>query len=467
VHEGTYNEALYINKSISIFGASLPIIQGSGSFTTNYGAREAVIFVENAVVTLWHLDIEGQGLGPGKNYGVIYEESIGTIRGCIVSPNTIGDMVGNAIGIWDGSDVNVRECTVRNFGRIGVFFYDGCSGGVHSCTIEGQVYSDQNYVNYGIEIEPWNEPCNVEILENDIYNCDNTHPSPSWSSAGIVIDGWVAFYDLPSSTVVMSRNDIYNNYYGIEVVANPYSYAHYNNIYNNREYGVIEDPDYAGNNVPFDARFNWWGDATGPYHGTSWMYMGSPYGPHYGLGDNVSDYVLYVPWLQVVHDVAVINVSVSPTTVAAGETVTINVTVENQGSDYENFTVTVYYDDTAIASQNVINLFPSWNTTLTFYWDTTGMPRGNYTIKAEASIVPGETDIEDNTFTNGKVKVRILGDINDDGKVDMIDIYISITAFGSRPSRPRWNPNADLNNDDLIDMRDIYLAIANFGKKCP
>jgi len=109
VHEGTYNEALYINKNISIIGASLPIVQGSGSFTTNYGTREAVIFVENAVVTLWHLDIEGQGLGPGKNYGVIYEESIGTIRGCIISPNTIGDMVGSAIGIWDGSDVSVRE----------------------------------------------------------------------------------------------------------------------------------------------------------------------------------------------------------------------------------------------------------------------------------------------------------------------------------------------------------------------
>lgn len=568
VHGGTYNEALYVNKNISIFGASLPIIRGSGSFTTNYGAREAVIFVENAVVTLWHLDIEGQGLGPSKNYGVIYEESIGTIRSCIISPNTIGDMVGNAIGIWDGSDVDIRECAVKNFGRIGVFFYNGCSGGVYNCTIEGQVYSDQDYVNYGIEIEPWNDPCDVEILGNGIYDCDNTHPSPSWSSAGIVIDGWVAFYDLPSSTVVMSYNDIYNNYYGIEVVANPNSYAQYNNIYDNREYGVIEDSNSFGNNVNFDARYCWWGNASGPYHPTL--------NPE-GLGDNVSDYVDFIPWLPEVHDVAVIDVSVSPTTVVAGETVAIGVTVENQGSDYESFTVTVYYDGTSIDSQDVIDLLPNWNTTLTFYWDTTGMARGIYAIKAEASTVSGEADtldnrltdgsvevlwhdvavvdvvanrtwvyqrhsasinvtvmnqgdfpetvtitlyynittskiigtetvdlqpdesttttfiwdttgVEychnytitavatitpsdndpgDNTLEDGKIKVRILGDIDGNGIVNMADIYKLILNFLVSEDEPTWNPDLNLVQDRIINMQDIYWAIKNFMYTCP
>jgi hypothetical protein len=115
--------------------------------------------------------------------------------------------------------------------------------------------------------------------------------------------------------------------------------------------------------------------------------------------------VNFIPWLRVVHDVAIIDVAVSPTTVVAGQAVTIDVTVSNLGSHYESFTVTVYYDVTAIASQGVVNLLPNWKTKLTFYWNTSGMPRGNYTIKAEASAVPGEIDLLDNVLVDGKVEV--------------------------------------------------------------
>jgi parallel beta-helix repeat protein len=577
VHDGTYLEALYVNdKSLTIKAASKPVIKGSQLFATDYGDREAVIFVKNAELVLENLDIEGEGLGPGptRSYGVLYQNSSGAIKDCIVSPNTIGDMYSIAVAAISRSDLIVENNLIQNFGRIGVYATNVKNIYIHKNEIIGQTYSQNNLVNYGIEIEDWDGASTAQIIENKIHNSNNTHPSPQWSSAGIIVDIWRMFYELSPSNVSMEYNEIYDNYLAIEVVSNPSLYAHYNNIYNNA-YGVYVDPDLYNNYEPFDARFNWWGHETGPLHETSWMYMGEPYGPHYGLGDSVGDYVLYVPWLQVVHDVAVTDVSVSPTTVVAGETVTIDVTVENQGTDSESFTVTVYYDDTAIASQDIVNLFPGWSTTITFYWDTTGMPRGTYTIKAIASTVLGETDIQDNTlvdgtveilwhdvavidvtpegtwvyqgysininvtvtnegdfpetvtvtlyynitankiigtqtinlgigenqtliftwdttgvkychnytitavaeisfdndptdntFTDGKVKVRILGDINGDGKVDIRDLSIVASAFGETPERPRWDERADINKDGKVDIRDISIVAKNFGKSC-
>jgi hypothetical protein len=62
------------------------------------------------------------------------------------------------------------------------------------------------------------------------------------------------------------------------------------------------------------------------------------------------------------------------------------------------------------------------------------------------------------------IRVRMPGDINMDGKVDMKDISILCKAFGSFPNHPRWNPIADENEDNKIDLFDIALTCRNFGK---
>jgi len=469
--------------------------------------------------------------------------------------------------------LTIKECVIENFGRIGVYS-NNATLHIENNTIIGQAYSQDNLVNYGIEVEDYTGPSVADIQQNVIYNCNNTNPNPLWSSAAIVVDAWREWadvYDLAllPSRVSMTYNEIYDNYESIEIVASQFSYAHYNNFHNNA-WGVWSAPENWTTNPTyyvFDARYNWWGDQSGPYHPTI-----NPT----GLGDMVSDYVDFIPWLQIIHDVAIIGISVSPTTVVAGQVVTINVTVENQGSDYESFTVTAYYDTTAIASQNVINLLPNWNTTLTFNWNTAGMPRGTYTINAEASVVPGETDTldnvrldgtvkvlwhdvtitdvvsdhtwvyqghlvyvnvtvknqgdfdetvmvtlyydiagskvigtqvtslsvgenetitftwdtttvpychnytltavativpqdnnqTDNTFTDGKVKIRTQGDINGDGTVDMLDASIVIDAFLSYHGHPHWNPDADINYDGAVDMADVSIVIDHFMENC-
>jgi hypothetical protein len=56
-------------------------------------------------------------------------------------------------------------------------------------------------------------------------------------------------------------------------------------------------------------------------------------------------------------------------------------------------------------------------------------------------------------------------DINNDGKVNIQDIFIWGQAFGSTPSSPRWNPKVDLTGphsapDGIIDIRDaVFIAM--------
>jgi len=107
-----------------------------------------------------------------------------------------------------------------------------------------------------------------------------------------------------------------------------------------------------------------------------------------------------------VHDIAVTSVTPDPTEVDVGDSVTINVTVANQGDYNETFDVTVYYDNTTIETETDISLENGTSTTLTFTWDTTGVAKGTYTIKAEA-ILDLDEDTADNTReAENPVKVR-------------------------------------------------------------
>jgi len=176
------------------------------------------------------------------------------------------------------------------------------------------------------------------------------------------------------------------------------------------------------------------------------------------------------------HDVAIINVTPSKTVVGQNYTVSINVTVQNQGAYTETFNVTAYANTTPINTTQV-TLASGDSKTIPFSWNTTGFAKGNYTITAEATQLPGETDTTDNTHTDGWVIVAMVGDLtgpdgHPDGKCDMRDVYVVARAFGSHPTHPLWNPNADITGpegfpDEKVDMRDVYLVARNFGKTDP
>jgi hypothetical protein len=167
-----------------------------------------------------------------------------------------------------------------------------------------------------------------------------------------------------------------------------------------------------------------------------------------------------------VHDVAVANITIDRTWVYQGFSANINVTILNKGNFSENLNVTLYYNITAgeaVGTQNV-TIPAGENATLSFVWNTKDVPYNqNYTLTAVA-IIPVDNYPADNTLTGEPITVRILGDINGDGKVNGKDISIAAKAFGTKPGDPRWNPDADVNGDGKVDGKDITMIARNFGK---
>lgn len=106
-----------------------------------------------------------------------------------------------------------------------------------------------------------------------------------------------------------------------------------------------------------------------------------------------------------VHNIAVANVSLPFSKIVSGEAIPINVTVANKGTIPESFNVTIYHNGTLIEAKSVYELTEGSNVTLIYIWNTSLVLPGVYLIKAEASVVPGEIDVEDNLLIYGKVTI--------------------------------------------------------------
>ena len=165
-------------------------------------------------------------------------------------------------------------------------------------------------------------------------------------------------------------------------------------------------------------------------------------------------------YVKKVHEVLLTNVA-AKSWVYQGNTANINVTVSNVGDFPENVWVTLYCNITANES---IDAYPVYlgagqNYTLSCDWNTAGVPCLNYTLTAVATIPTGS-----NTLSDGNITVRIPGDVNGDGRVDLRDIALVARAFDSTPSSPNWNPAADINGDGVVNMKDITLVARYFGQ---
>lgn len=147
-----------------------------------------------------------------------------------------------------------------------------------------------------------------------------------------------------------------------------------------------------------------------------------------------------------------------------GRVIPINVTVLNDGNIAENFTVSLFYDSTLIETKNVTNLPPQQNITLTFNWNTTAVAPSitPYTIKAEASTVPYEVNVTDNTLVDGTIKLKIIGDVNGDGTVNINDLIAWDNAYESHVGNANWNAQADINNDGVVDKADATLILDHY-----
>jgi hypothetical protein len=116
-----------------------------------------------------------------------------------------------------------------------------------------------------------------------------------------------------------------------------------------------------------------------------------------------------------------------------------------------------------IGTQNT-TLNKGTSKTITFYWNTTGVMKGNYTISASIEVVLGENRTDNNELSDGWVFITIAGDVDGDLDVDIFDIVKMSTAYGSSEGEAKYDAKCDLNCDRKVDIFDIVIAAGNYGQ---
>jgi len=83
---------------------------------------------------------------------------------------------------------------------------------------------------------------------------------------------------------------------------------------------------------------------------------------------------------------------------------------------------------------------------------------GNYTVTLNVTDSEGKWDMKSK---NIEVLPR-REDLNEDGKVDILDLAVVCKAYGSYPGHPRWNPKADIIPDLIINILDVVKIAKAF-----
>lgn len=274
--------------------------------------------------------------------------------------------------------------------------------------------------------------------------------------AGVVWYGLIRLTQSYNNTIVgnfMSDADI-----GLYLESSSGNKIFHNNfIDNEKQIHLIDSVNNAWEDG-YPSGGNFWSD----YNGTD--------ANHDGLGD--SPYIIDVnnqdnyPLMDLYPypDIGITTVNTSKTVFTEGYILKMNASVANYGLTSQTVNVSFRANSTEIETQ-IITLENISSVTLAFSWNTHGYASGNYTLSifADAS---GDIDVLDNAFDVGVIITEILGDINGDGKVTLLDLVILALAYGSTPEMPPiynpYNPNADLDNNEMVGLSDLVIMAKNY-----
>lgn len=347
VYEGMYFESVDVYKSVTIEGEGqatlVPEVESSGKrgdgfrviasdvtikgfkIIGNYGGilqsynSPGIIIGGLSPGDLSNLGVEGVTISNNIFYDCWCGIYIWKSSNNILIGNTIHDMEYRGIQIYDGSTnaqilqgfPSQNNQIIDNeiydaLGGISIGAYNPPPGGLHTDN-SGTIIKD-NYLHDLTDFAlgfMYTDSTNVEITGNTMN--DNLYGiSVYWWGIADLTDTIVIGNTINSNIYgiilgtcnqwLIAENDITNNLYGISVSQSIGIEIHENRIIGNK-FGIQNNIESeAVEEWLVNAINNWWGHNTGPYHSTTWDYLGIPYGPNLGKGDKVSDYVLYAPW---------------------------------------------------------------------------------------------------------------------------------------------------------------------------
>ncbi|RII28373.1 MAG: hypothetical protein CXR31_00305 [Geobacter sp.] len=296
------------------------------------------ISVYNDTVTASTLTIE-PGVVVRFNSGAALQVGSGTSKGVIIADGGLAPITFTssqavpAPGNWSGVTLSGGAATASILNNI-VVEYGGAGG----------LYNDANLLL--ISSSP--------VIRNSIIR--------NSAGSGIYMSGATQIPQVRNSVITGNKWGIY--------ATNSNPYVANSQIYGNTTAGVWNN----STSIDVDARDNWWGATSGPYHATT--------NPS-GSGNSVSDKVLFNPWS-----------GQSPTSSLLFGNVKVTPTAFNPDGDYLSFTANISANanwtiSITDSSNNVVRSFTGTGITISQKWfgedsQSEKVDDGSYTYKIEA-----------------------------------------------------------------------------------
>jgi hypothetical protein len=327
---------------------------------------------------------------------------------------------------WPAHDIGITYVTASGITRV-----------APSKAIVGQGYNVSLGVlvfNYGNYAETFNVTAYVNTIEigtkeTTLTARNSTSLTFIWDTTGFAYGNYnVWAYASPVPGETDTADNTYT--YGIIAVALPAAY-----------FVASPSPFYMGQTILFNAT-----DSYGEWNGTGYLPIteyawnwgdGSPlendttpkafhsfaYGGSYLVTLRVKDFRgdisdWFEQMIPIINeyppppDVAVTGVTLSSNFAYIEDIVSISADIRNLGAFAEAADVTAYADRnvTVIGDEITIGFqslsFPAASyTTLSFAWNTTGVPLGNYTISVFARNLTQDADLTNNLCIDGKIEV--------------------------------------------------------------
>jgi parallel beta-helix repeat protein len=456
---------VYIRADGSIDPPTAPIQRDGDVYIFTNNIHDSIIIERDNIV----LDGRGYTLGPGNLYAIqVSERTNVTIKriniqlsssdvGIYLDWSSHNSILENSI---TGSDWTF-DCIILDSSSdntISGNSINGCGtdlgSGVHLYSSSNNTISENSIISNSLGI----------FLED--FSSNNTV-----SGNNITANNYYDIYLYRSSSNTVYGNNITANYYSRIYLDGSSNNKFYHNNFINNGFQVYSEDSANVWDDGYPSGGNYWSDYVGVdvRSGSNQDLSGSDGivdTPYIIDANNRDRYPLTKPYGGP-HDIGITNLTTSKTVIGKGYSLNITVKIINYGINTETFNLTIYANTSVIQSLTNIVLTSRNSTTITFTWNTTGFAKGNYTIWAYATPIPGETDTDDNRFTGGVVTVTVAGDLDGNFAVQLVDLVILAKAYGSKPSEPPWNPNADLDDNGVVGLTDLVALAKNYGKTDP
>ena len=329
VLEGTYLERIVIDVSVMVMGT------GNGETIINAEGFGDVVRITAENVTMINLGITESG---ELRYGIYTQSANTTLERVDCTNNGYGVLVlntrdslihnatfvSNAYGviIVDATEISIQNCTFEDNENYGINMHSSTDTMITNNMIgPGNEYgifmvsSDDNLISGNIITSNDARGVYLTTCSNNTFTFNEISFNPDYGISGIA-----------SNSNAFHNNTILGNGEGMNFAQfSQNNYAHNNTIYGNLDIGINAA---LNNGSMIDATYNWWGHSTGPFHSTT--------NPS-GKGDNVSDQVIFDPWLNnqssesLFAELSILCINMSKNTPFKGEEVNITVILINKG----------------------------------------------------------------------------------------------------------------------------------------